>query len=690
MSTQHVTWHIDNSIAIVTIDCPNAKVNTLDGALLVALEEVAHALAAETSLTAAVVLSGKTKGFIAGADIKLIESVTDQAVAEAMARRGQQVFQTWADLKIPVIAAINGHCLGGGMEFALACNARIGTPDAQLGLPEVKLGILPGFGGTQRLPLLIGLEKSLEMILTGRTLNAEKSCRLGLLDKISDKNDLREQALTFAKGYPHAPPRTRQIGWRRWLLEGNPLGRALLFKKSREMLAKRTAGHYPAPVRALEVIARTWTMSMAEGLAIEAKALGELAVSPVSKNLIHVYKLSQRSKHIPDLTEQPLEITQATVLGAGTMGSGIAWLLARKGFQVVLKDIAEEAVTGGLERIRGWAGKTGSEEDTTAFANIRGTIDNHDIGDSGMVLEAILENMSIKQKVLQETEHYIGAETIFASNTSSLSITELQSAAERPHNVVGLHFFNPVEYMPLVEIIRGEGSGDRAIATAYSVSQRLGKVPILVSDSPGFLVNRLLVAYLNEACLLVEEGADWQSIDHLASNFGMPMGPFRLIDEVGIDIAHEVGKILCGAFPYLRESVLLKQVEQAGFLGKKNRQGFYQYPEGDKPTINSAINETLPRMQRKAGPADWHRLIMLMVAEASRCLADKVVATAADIDTGMVFGTGFPPFRGGLCRWADQLPLSERQSAVINLAKIHGERFEFSIGYQETLRFYST
>ncbi len=687
MATNYISWKIENSVAIVTIDCPEAKVNTLDETLLNALEETAQQLAKE-DMNAVIVVSGKPKGFIAGADINIIEGVTDQSVAEEMARRGQEVFQQWADLKHPVVAVINGHCLGGGMEFVLACDARLCTRDAQLGLPEVKLGILPGFGGTQRLPRLVGLTKALELILSGRVLSADKAYRAGLIDKIIDQDDLYQQALTFTKNLRKGDRAKKPGGWQSWLLEGNPIGRALLFNKSAEMLAKKTKGHYPAPLKALDVIRRTCTMALKDGLDIEAEALGELAISKESKNLIHIYQLSQRAKHIPAKDQEPENIETAAVLGAGVMGSGIAWLLARKGLQVSLKDIAETAVSDGLKRIREWADKKPSKGNEEAVSRITGTTEDDHLAGCKLVIEAVLEKMAVKKQVIQQTEQKLDSQAIFASNTSSLSISEMQTASQRPGQIIGLHFFNPVDRMPLVEIIRGKETSEQTIATISALTNKLGKTPILVKDSPGFLVNRLLVVYLNEACLLVDEGVDWQSIDKIALEFGMPMGPFRLIDEVGIDIANEVGKILCKAFPYLQESPLLQKVEEAGLLGKKNQRGFYNYHDKNSHPANEEVKSILPPATRAATQEDWLRLMMLMVAEATRCLDEQIIASAEDIDTGMVFGTGFPPFRGGLCRWADQLPEDERKAAVGDLAAKYGDRFAFSAEYCDSPRFY--
>jgi 3-hydroxyacyl-CoA dehydrogenase/enoyl-CoA hydratase/3-hydroxybutyryl-CoA epimerase len=688
MATEYVSWRAEDSIAIVTIDCPEAKVNTLDEKLLHALEKTAKELFIQEEIDAIVVVSGKPKGFIAGADINIIENVTDQKTAENMARRGQEVFQLWADIKQPVVAAINGHCLGGGLEFALACDARLGAPDAQLGLPEVKLGILPGFGGTQRMPRIVGLTKALELILAGRILPAEKALQAGLLDKVTDQTNLCEQAINFARTYKTGVTRNQPGGWKRWLLECNPLGRSLLFNKSSEMLARQTKGHYPAPVKALAVMRKTYSMPLQEGLSIEAQALGELAISKESKNLVHIYNLSQRAKHNPVPDIKPVEIASTAVLGAGVMGSGIAWLLARKGLNVLLKDISETAVASGLQRIRSWAEKRNSNANQAAFMRIKGEIKDESFSEVDLVIEAVQENMDVKKLVLQQTEQWLSSSAIFASNTSSLSITEMQNTSKRPEQVVGLHFFNPVELMPLVEIIRGKRTSDQTIATTFNLTNKLGKTPILVADSPGFLVNRLLVVYLNEACLLVDEGVDWQSIDKMAVDFGMPMGPFRLIDEVGIDIANEVGKILCRAFPYLQESPLLQKIESAGYLGKKQKQGFYRYQEKNKPRENQNIAKILAETKREASNEDWQRLTMLMIAEASRCLEEEIVARAEDIDTGMVFGTGFPPFRGGLCRWADQLPYEEKQTAVNKFPARYGERFNVSTKYRNTLSFY--
>jgi 3-hydroxyacyl-CoA dehydrogenase/enoyl-CoA hydratase/3-hydroxybutyryl-CoA epimerase len=364
------------------------------------------------------------------------------------------------------------------------------------------------------------------------------------------------------------------------------------------------------------------------------------------------------------------------------MGGGIAQLLAARSIPVLLKDIREEAVQSGLgharELFRRHLAKKGQGEDAVAkkMALITGTTSYDGFGSVDLVIEAVVEKMPVKQAVLREAEEVLPEGALFATNTSALSVTALQSVAQRPQNVGGLHFFNPVDRMPLVEVIRGEQTSDAAVATLYALAQRLGKTPIVAADRPGFLVNRLLVAYLNEACLLAGEGVGWQALDRRALAFGWPMGPFRLIDEVGIDIAAEVGRTLCTAFPRLPESPLLGRAAAGGLLGKKGGAGYYLYAGGKQtgpnPQVDALLGLTGGRPQEED---DWRRLLLLMVNEAGRCLEEGVVGEAADVDTGMVFGAGFPPFRGGLCRWADREGLPRLTEELEALAGRHGERF---------------
>lgn len=687
-----VRLEIHDGVAVVTLDTAGEKVNILDAGLLGALERTARDLASRQDLTAAVVISAKDGGFVAGADIHEIESVTDAETGAGLARQGQRIFGLWASLPIPVVAALHGHCLGGGAEFVLACHYRIATPDAVIALPEVRLGILPGFGGSQRLPRLIPIEKALDIILTGRNVPAGEALELGLIDRLAPAGGLLDEAVVLAReaaldaSHLRAARRRRQRSLRRWLLEKNPLGRALLFSEARKRASARAEGHYPGPPAIVEVVRRGLSLPLDQGLELEAKELGRLIVTPASKSLVHLFFLSQRPKKGAPVAAEPMKVAKAAVLGAGVMGGGIAQLLAARGVPVILKDIRPEAVADGLEHARRTfrrqlekEGESAAKIETKVRERMRlitGTTGYEGFEEADLVIEAVVEKMAVKQAVLREAEEHLAEAAIFATNTSALSVSELQSAARHPGRVGGMHFFNPVERMPLVEIIRGELSDARTLATLFAAALRLGKTPVVVADRPGFLVNRLLVAYLNEACLLAGEGIEWQTLDRLARAFGLPMGPFRLIDEVGIDIAAEVGRTLCTAFGYLPESPLLERAAASGLRGKKGGEGFYLFPAGGKPRPNPAIGEKLGLAGgRKAGEADLRRLLLLMVNEAGRCLEEAVVASAEDVDTGMVFGAGFPPFRGGLCKWADGEGLVKLAGELEALAERHGERF---------------
>jgi 3-hydroxyacyl-CoA dehydrogenase/enoyl-CoA hydratase/3-hydroxybutyryl-CoA epimerase len=443
------------------------------------------------------------------------------------------------------------------------------------------------------------------------------------------------------------------------------------------------------------VIRKGLSLPLTKGLELEALELGRLITTPECKNLVHVYFLSQRPSKGPGLDAEACPLRRAAVLGAGTMGGGIAQLLAGKGIPVLLKDIRPEAVEAGLEHARRIFGEENSrkKKDRKSVAagmeKITGTTTYEGFHEVDLVLEAVVEKMKVKQTVLQEVEAQLPESAIFATNTSALSVSELQSAARRPGNVGGMHFFNPVHRMPLVEIIRGDQTSDLTAATLFEAARRLGKTPVIVADRPGFLVNRLLVAYLNEACLLTAAGVDWQSLDRKAVEFGLPMGPFRLIDEVGIDIAAEVGKTLSKAFSHLPESPLLPRIVSSGLTGKKGGKGFYIYHPGKKPTPNRTVDRQLGlRKLRDATAFDLRKLLLLMVNEAGRCLEESVVESPEDVDTGMVFGAGFPPFRGGLCRWADEEGLPNIVRELEEISTEAGRRYEPSVYIKNRENFY--
>ena len=681
MNDQYVRYTVEDGIARVTLDSPEGKVNLLNEEFLQALEQVALELERDEDLRGAIIQSAKEAGFIAGADIGSFTKVSSAAEGAELARRGQEILGIWAELPIPTVAAIHGHCLGGGTEFALACSSRILAEGAHLALPEIKLGILPGFGGTQRLPRLVGLSNALDLILSGRTLSATKALDMGLADDCVAPVELQSAALARVERLAQEGelPPSKKDSVRTWMLERNPLGRTALFHQARQKVLEETGGHYPAPLKALEVIKQSWNLPLSRGLEMEAQALGELIVTPECRNLVHVFFLSQRPKKAGAPPGTARKVGQVGVVGAGVMGAEIAQLMVDRGMEVTLTDIRQDSVDRGLARARELFGRKKATEAqiNEKMARLSGQVGYQGFSKMDLVVEAVVENMDVKQSVLRELETVLPTQGLFATNTSALSVTELQKVAEYPGRVAGLHFFNPVHRMPLVEIIKGQHTEDDTLATLFETATRLAKTPILVADSPGFLVNRLLGAYLNEACLLAAAGVKWTSVDRLAKKFGLPMGPFRLIDEVGIDVAFEVGKTLAEAFPYLHRSPLLDEVASRNLLGKKGGKGFYLYESGQDPKPNEEVSPMVNlAADREATQADLRRLLLLMVNEAGRCLDEKIVAGPEDIDTGMIFGTGFPPFTGGLCRWADQEGLRRLFLELTDLEGILGDRFD--------------
>ncbi len=682
----------DSGIAVIILDNTDAKLNVLSTPFMNALEKAIDSVAAQNP-KAVVIRSGKSKGFVAGANIEEIEHIETSKEGYEKSRKGQIIYQKIANLPMPTIAAVNGHCMGGGTEMILACDYRLAAQDrAKIALPEVNLGIFPGWGGTQRLPRLISLQTALDIILTGRSYNAYRAYKAGLVDKMVPDAILNDYAIEFAEeivekgGRKYLEARKKKAGGlTNSLLEKNPLGRNVIWSQARKNVMQKTGGNYPAPLKAIEVVKKGLSTSLEQGLIIESEKFGELITTPEHKNLLHVYHLSERPKKQTGVEGdvKPAAVKNTAVLGAGVMGGGIAQLLAYNDYPVRMKDIAQEAVVQGLEHARSIFDKAVKRhklskiERDRKVENISSTLDYKGFGRVDFVIEAVIERMPVKQSVLKEVEEFLPEDSIFASNTSALSITELQSVAKHPERVGGMHFFNPVHKMPLVEVIRGEKTDDRTVATIFDFAKKLGKTPIVVKDSPGFLVNRLLGVYLNEACLLAEEGYDFEWMDKVVRKFGMPMGPFRLIDEVGIDIAADVSETLSAAFgSYLQESSLLKKVHDFGLFGKKKNRGFYIYEKGHSKSTNDDIRQFVSGTKKPNEEEVVRRMMYLMVNEAARCLEEEVVRTPHDIDIGMIFGTGFPPFHGGLCKYADTRGFSAITENLTQFAAAYGSRFE--------------
>ena len=684
-----------DGVAWLVFDRPDSSVNLLTEAVMTRLDELLAEVeggARAHRVQALIVRSGKDASFIAGADVNAIAAITDAAEAEAKARLGQRVFRRLELLPIPTVAAVDGQCLGGGTELILACRYRIASdrPETRIGLPEVQLGILPGFGGTTRLPRLVGVRAAFDVILTGRTMDARKAQRIGLIDESVPPPALYQRAEAVARAFVQGRPPERRD--RRSIairaLEATPPGRRVLFDQARKQVLKETKGHYPAPITALQVMKDSVGLPLDEALDIEARALGTLVASDVSKNLIHVFNLMEAAKKAAPPDAEPRTVDRAAVVGAGVMGGGIAQLLAAKGVAVRMKDIQADALASGLRHAREVFDKAVQRRRTdrrTAqrqMERIAPTLDYTGFAQADVVIEAVVERMDVKKQVLAEIETRTRPGCVLTTNTSSLSVGEMQRALERPADFCGMHFFNPVHRMPLVEVIRGGQSSDDAIATVFALARKLGKTPIIVEDGPGFLVNRILAPYLNEAGWLLADGGSVEEVDRVLVRFGMPMGPLRLLDEVGFDVARHAARTMHDAFgDRLAPSPPLAALERVKLYGRKSGSGFYLY-EGDREkgrneAIYDALGTAVPAERHALSDGDVRdRAVLAMVNEAARVLEDGIVRTPGDVDLGMITGTGFPPFRGGLLRYADARGLPAVVQRLEDLAMRYGHRFD--------------
>lgn len=690
-------------VAIIEFDLVGEKVNKLSTPVMTRLKEVLEELN-KSSFKVAVVISRKSGIFVAGADIEEIKNLRTREAFMPALTAAHSIFNFIEDLKMPVIAAIHGACLGGGCEMVLACDYRIATDDSatRIGLPEVKLGIIPGFGGCVRLPRVIGLQGALDIILQGKSVDATKAFKLGLIDQVVSQSILEEQAMKFA----HELIKEGRLAKRkkRFAARGavgklmeSFAGRLLVFSQAEKMTKKATSGHYPAPLKAIEVIQKTYGMSNRDrALEIEMNGFVEVAVTDVSKNLINVFFLMESVKKksgVGDVTgKEPVKARQAkriAVLGAGTMGGGIAYVAADRGIEVRLKDINNQGLALGLTHARDLWAKQIKRKKLSGFDFnrkmnlISGGLDFAGFGQLDVVIEAIVEDMNIKKKVIGETAAQCKPDCIIATNTSSLSVNEMSKGTPRPENFVGMHFFNPVDKMPLVEIIRGEKSSDIAVATVFDLAKKMGKLPVVVKDGPGFLVNRLLVPYLIEAAWLLEDGMSCETVDRMyKKEFGMPMGPYALMDEVGIDVCIKVSKIFHESLgDRIMIPTVMNKLKESGRLGKKNKKGFYLYDEAGKP---QGVDPDIYKSLGLSEPTDKltsqeviHRGVYNMVSEAALALLEeRIVETPDEVDLAMITGTGFPPFRGGLLRFADTIGTQSITDELEVFATKYGIRFK--------------
>lgn len=696
-----MTFEVDRShVGWLTLDQEGSQ-NLLSGEVLRAFDALLAQLEsriANGQIHALGIRSGKSGTFIAGADVQEFTDLESAAEARAASAEGQRIFRRLQRLRVPSVAVIDGTCLGGGTELALHCTYRIATdrPSTRIGLPEVRLGIIPGFGGTVRLPAIVGLQEALRMILSGKSVGAKKAGRIGLVDRVVPPARLERELEDFMTLVlsNRVPERERTSSLKTRLLEGTGIGQKILFAMARKQTRSEAGRHYEAPFRAIDVLEASSGAHVDEAYANEAAAVGELLTSPGSQNLVRVFLLSQEAKRVlpPETMERAVEIRKAGVLGAGVMGGAIAELLAANDVPVILKDIDRGALDSGLRHAASLLEKATSarvfsaEEASLKLALITGTLDYDGFDDVDLVIEAVVERMHVKQQVFKEVEAEVPEQAVLATNTSSLSVAGMAKAVRRPGRVVGIHFFNPVHKMPLVEVVRPETADDDAVATAVRFVLDMDKTPVVVADRAGFLVNRLLSPYLNEAGRLLAEGATVERIDGVFTDFGMPMGPLRLLDEVGFDIAEHAGKEMSEAFgDRLATSDVIDRLIESGRLGKKNGRGFYLYADGRSTGVDPAVAGFVREVGSGGGgpagrgsPTDddiRDRCLYLMVNEAAYALEDEVVARADMVDLAMIMGTGFPPFRGGLLRWADDVGLSRIHQRLELWAESIGARY---------------
>lgn len=680
----HLKMRLDH-VGIITIDVPGEKMNTLKAEFAAQITDIIAEARRDPQLAGLVLISGKSDNFIAGADISMIDRCQSAQEAEALAKQGQEVMAAIDALPFPVVAAIHGACLGGGLELALACDARICSLDekTRLGLPEVQLGLLPGSGGTQRLPRLIGVQQALPLILTGKTLRAKQARKLGVVDDAVPQAILLETAIARVK---KGKVSGRTLPLRDRLLHG-PVGRQALFALATRQTAAKTQGNYPAANRIIEVVRTGLEQGSRAGHDAEARAFGELAMTPESVALRGIFFATTAMKKERGGEAEPATIKSVAILGGGLMGGGIASVTAiNAGLPVRIKDISLEGVNHALKSSWELLSKKVRRRQLTPaqrqrqMARITGGTDYQGFSQRDVVIEAVFEDLALKQQMVSEVEAHCQPHTLFASNTSSLPIEEIAAKAQRPENVIGLHYFSPVDKMPLVEVIPHMNTSTATVVTTVALARSQGKTPIVVADKPGFYVNRILTPYINEAMRCLLEGEPIDHIDRALVKFGFPVGPIQLLDEVGIDVGSKISPILHQAYgERFAAPAAFDAVLKDGRKGRKNSKGFYRYDQPrwqrKKPdaSLYTLLRITPQARQSEAQIAE--RCVMMMLNEAARCLDEQVIRCARDGDIGAVFGIGFPPFLGGPFHYIDKLGAADVVNRLTRLTQQHGERF---------------
>ncbi|MEQ8524072.1 fatty acid oxidation complex subunit alpha FadJ [Gracilimonas sp.] len=678
-----------DSVAIITLDLPGEKVNKLNESMMEEFSEFLDELENNNELKGAVLISGKKDNFIAGADIDMFQARDTAKEIEQLSKDGHKILNRIADFSKPIAVAVHGSCMGGGLELSLACHYRVCSDSSKtvFALPEVKLGILPGTGGTQRLPRLIGIQNALPYMLTGKNIYTRQAKRMGLVDEVTHKDAIEKAAIKGVHKISEGKfDRKDKRPFLHKLLEGNPLGRKVIFSQARKKTAGQTKGNYPAPPKIIDAVEYGYKHGLEKGLENETVLFGELGATQESRNLVNLFFGMTASKKVPN-SDLVREVKRIGVLGAGLMGSGIAEVSIDKGdYRVLLKDqTIENAAEGEKEIWKSLDEKarkriiTEFERDKTA-SRVTG-VDSYDgFSSVDLVIEAVFEDLELKQNIVQQVESNTPDHTIFASNTSSLPISKIAEGAQRPENIIGMHYFSPVQKMPLLEIITTNQTADWVTQTAYQVGVNQGKNVIVVNDGPGFYTTRILAPYMNEALVLLEEGASIEFLDKIMKDFGYPVGPMALFDEVGIDVGAHVAETMASMFAErgVESTNKADELLEAGFRGRKNKRGMYKYNAGKKKEVNTEIYKYFGGSNRTNPDKETaqRRMALTMINEAAWCLEENILKSPGDGDLGAILGLGFPPFLGGPFQYIDQKGIQNVVDQLNEFTEKFGPRFK--------------
>lgn len=677
----------EDGIAILTMDVPGETMNTLKEAFGGQISGILDKVESDKSIKGVVLISGKTDSFVAGADVTMLDACTSASQAEELSKSGHEVFKRIEQFPVPIIAAIHGAALGGGLELALCCHRRICSNDDKtvMGLPEVQLGLLPGGGGTQRLPKLIGAQKAMQMMLTGKQLRAKQAKKYGIVEDVVPNTILLSTAIELAKKGKKSVAKPK-LSFVEKVLEKTEPGRKILFSQARKQTLSKTLGNYPAPMRIIDCIESG--VSTRKGYETEARLFGELVMTAESEQLRNIFfATTQMKKEAGVEGVEPQKVSKVGVLGGGLMGGGIAYVTASKGgLPVRIKDVQPQGVANAIKYSYDLLNKKvkrrfmKKSQMQKQLALLTGTLDYSGFKQTDIVVEAVFEDIALKQTMVADIETHCSEKTIFASNTSSIPIHQIAEKALRPENVIGLHYFSPVDKMPLAEVIATEKTSEQTISTTVEFARKQGKTPVVVKDGAGFYVNRILAPYMNESANLILAGEPIEKIDKALRKFGFPVGPVKLLDEVGIDVGTKIIPILVEQFgdrfsaPAAFDKVLADDRK-----GKKNKRGFYSY-KGKKPgkEVDESVYTVLGVQPASNLSAEniSERCVLMMLNEAAMCLDEGVIRSARDGDIGAIFGIGFPPFLGGPFRYMDKIGIGHVVERLNHYQQVLGDKYK--------------